>query len=108
MPEYDSNYDEIQSLLTNQPIVKKQVTIGTSARLPVPLFHDVFVMSKRAGISRNDIIIKLLTSAVTASHMNLVASGNTDILAELQEEAQELVTGFWENHDPALQADAEE
>lgn len=103
-----SDYDEIQSLLTNRPIPKKQVTIGTSARLPVPLFYDIFVMANRGNISRNELVIKLLSAAVATSHRQLLDSGDVDILADLQEAAQELVANFWASHDPSMDVNEEE
>lgn len=95
-----SDYEEIHSMLTNRPITKKQVTIGASVRLPVAVLADIQAMANRVKVSRNEIMAKLLASAVSASHMALIESGDTDVLAELQEDAENFKTGFWESYDP--------
>lgn len=92
-----SNYDEICALLTNQPLPKKQVTIGASVRLPVQLLAEVTTMANRANVSRNEMMSKLLAAAVQASFEALVESGDTDVLSDIQHEAGGLASMYWEN-----------
>jgi len=95
-----SNYDEIRALLTNQPIPKKQVTIGASVRLPVQLLAEVTAMANRANVSRNEMMSKLLATAVQASFERLVETGDTDVLSDIQQEADVLAAMYWENFEP--------
>ncbi len=95
-----SNYDEIRALLTNQPIPKKQVTIGASVRLPVQLLAEVTAMANRANVSRNEMMSKLLATAVQASFERLVETGDTDVLSDIQQEADVLAAMYWENLEP--------
>lgn len=95
-----SNYDEIRALLTNQPIPKKQVTIGASVRLPVQLLAEVTTMANRANVSRNEMMSKLLAAAVQASFQALVDSGDTDVIADIQQEADGLAAMYWESLEP--------
>jgi hypothetical protein len=92
-----SRYSEIRALLTNQPIPKKQVTIGASVRLPVQLLAEVTAMANRANVSRNEMMSKLLASAVQASFDLLVETGDTDVIAEVQHDADGLAAMYWEN-----------
>jgi len=92
-----SNYDEIRALLTNQPLPKKQVTIGASVRLPVQLLAEVTTMANRANVSRNEMMSKLLAAAVQASFEALVEAGDTDVLSDIQQEADGLAAMYWEN-----------
>lgn len=92
-----SNYDEIRALLTNQPLPKKQVTIGASVRLPVKLLAEVTTMANRANVSRNEMMSKLLAAAVQASFELLIETGDTDVLSEIQQEADGLAAMYWEN-----------
>lgn len=95
-----SSYDEIRALLTNQPIPKKQVTIGASVRLPVQLLAEVTAMANRANVSRNEMMSKLLAAAVQESFEALAASGDTDVLSEIQQESDALAVMYWENLEP--------
>ena len=95
-----SNYDEIRALLTNQPIPKKQVTIGASVRLPVQLLAEVTTMANRANVSRNEMMSKLLAATVRASFQALVDSGDTDVIADIQQEADGLAAMYWESLEP--------
>jgi hypothetical protein len=95
-----SNYDEIRALLTNQPLPKKQVTIGASVRLPVQLLAEVTTMANRANVSRNEMMSKLLAAAVQAAFDSLLDDGHGDVLIEIREEAHELAAMYWENLEP--------
>ena len=92
-----SDYSEIRALLTNQPIPKKQVTIGASVRLPVQLLAEVTAMANRANVSRNEMMSKLLATAVQASFEALVEAGDTDVLSDIQQEADGLAAMYWES-----------
>lgn len=102
-----SSYDEIRALLTNQPIPKKQVTIGASVRLPVQLLAEVTTMANRANVSRNEMMSKLLAAAVQESLEALAASGDTDVLSEIQQESDALAVMYWENLEPEDHEDQE-
>lgn len=92
-----SRYSEIRAMLTNQPLPKKEVTIGASVRLPVQLLAEVTTMANRANVSRNEMMSKLLAAAVNASFDALMEAGDGDVLMEIQEEAKGLAAMYWEN-----------
>lgn len=92
-----SSYNEIYSLLTNQPTPKKQVTIGASVRLPVQLLAEVTTMANRANVSRNEMMSKLLAAAVQESFEALIEAGDTDVLSDIQHEAKGLAAMYWES-----------
>lgn len=89
-----SNYAEIHALLTNKPIPKKQLTIGASVRLPPQLLAEVTTMANRANVSRNEMMSKLLAAAVQDAFDSLVASGDGDVLSEIQHEANGLAAMY--------------
>lgn len=95
-----SNYDEIRALLTNQPIPKKQTTIGASVRLPVQLLAEVTTMANRANVSRNEMMSKLLAAAVQDAFDSLLEEGHGDVLMEIQQEAEGLAAMYWESIEP--------
>lgn len=102
-----SNYDEIRALLTNQPLPKKQVTIGASVRLPVQLLAEVTTMANRANVSRNEMMSRLLAAAAQAAFEALVETGDTDVLSEIQQESDALAAMYWENLEPEDHEDQE-
>lgn len=95
-----SRYSEIRAMLTNQPLPKKEVTIGASVRLPVHLLAEITAMANRANVSRNEMMSKLLGSAVQASFDLLAETGDSDVIADVQHEAEVLAAMYWESIEP--------
>jgi len=72
-------------------------TVGISIRIPLDVLADLQAMSSQASVSRNDMAVRLLRSAISDVYQVLFDEEDHESVADLQVQANEFMQDYYEH-----------
>lgn len=73
-------------------------TLGISIRIPIDVLADLQAMASHASVSRNDMAVRLLRSAIADVYQVLFDEQDDVSVADLQTEAHQFLQDYYEEH----------
>jgi len=72
-------------------------TVGISIRIPIDVLADLQAMSSHASVSRNDMAVRLLRSAIADVYQVLFDEEDHASVADLQTEANQFLEDYFDH-----------